>query len=214
MNYERGVLDALANHHGTDKGSFHHDYCRYYERYVEHLRTLPITLLEVGVGGDADENVGGHSLRMWHEYFKRGKIIGVDIYNKVGIMNSRTKFYQISQDDKASLTSMIETEGRPDIIIDDASHINPLTIKTFEILFPLLKNGGIYIVEDLETSYWSDKGYEGSKDPNKGATIVNYLKGMVDSPNSHCFAQSFCNDFSGQIEYIHFFKQTCIIKKI
>lgn len=211
--YKRGLLDSLANKYKTDKGSNHHDYCKYYEPYLAEFKDQPIILLEVGIGGDEDENVGGHSLRMWYEYFKKAKIIGVDLHKKNGIINDRTRFYQISQDDDNSLNGMIKTEGIPSIIIDDASHINPLTIKTFEILFPKLKSGGIYIVEDLETSYWDDYGYNGNKDPKKGDTIVNFLKGLVDTTNSHCFDDKYSNKYSGQIEFIHFFKQTCIIKK-
>lgn len=211
--YERKKLDQLANKHKTDKGSMHHDYCRYYEPYIEEFRHQSINLIEMGVGGDEDENVGGHSLRMWEEYFSKAKIIGVDVHKKNGIMNKRTKFYQISQDDKQQLESMVKTEGVPSIIIDDASHINPLTIETFKIMFPLLSSGGIYIVEDLETSYWNDNGYKGNPNPKKGETIMQFLKELTDSPNSHCFSQVYHNIFSKDIDFIHFFKQTCVIKK-
>lgn len=213
MQYKKGILDRLAIQSGTDKSSKHHDYCKYYECYLKDFKDERIILLEIGVGGDEDELKGGESLRMWYKYFTKAKIIGVDITNKKGIINDRTRFYQISQDNKESLTSMIATEGNPMVIIDDASHINDLTIKTFNILFPLLKSGGIYIVEDLETSYWDDLGYNGNKNPNKGNTIVNYLKGLVDATNSQSFDEKFHNEYSGKIEFIHFFKQTCIIKK-
>lgn len=214
MNYENGYLNALANQYGTDKSSKHHDYCRYYEPYIAPFQNKEITLIEIGVGGDENELVGGHSLRMWHDFLPKAKIVGVDLHPKLGVMNNRTKFYQLSQDDKESLTSMVETEGTPSVIIDDASHINPLTIKTFEIMFPLLASGGIYIVEDLETSYWPDKGYQGASNPKDDKTIMNFLKSLTDAPNSHCFDAKYHDEYSGKIEYIHFFKQTCIIKKI
>jgi len=214
MQYNRGILDKYALQSGTDKSSKHHDYCRYYEPYLRDFQNQPINVLEIGVGGDEDENRGGESLKMWYKYFSKAKIIGVDITNKKGIINDRTKFYQMSQDDKESLTSMIKTEGTPSVIIDDASHISPLTIKTFEILFPLLASGGIYIVEDLETSYWEDLGYKGNKDPKKGKTIVNYLKELVDATNSHCYREEFRDEYSSKIDFIHFFKQTCIIRKV
>ena len=45
-----------------------------------------------------------------------------------------------------------------DIIIDDGSHINEHVIRTFQYLFPKLKPGGIYVVEDTQTSYRQDYG--------------------------------------------------------
>jgi hypothetical protein len=44
-----------------------------------------------------------------------------------------------------------------DIIIDDGSHDPKHQLITFEHLFSNLKPGGIYIIEDIETSYWSHK---------------------------------------------------------
>ena len=59
---------------------------------------------------------------------------------------------------QAFLTSVVDEIGPLDIIIDDGSHLNEHVIRTFEILFPLLNEGGIYAVEDLQTSYWPDHG--------------------------------------------------------
>jgi len=45
-----------------------------------------------------------------------------------------------------------------DIIIDDGSHFPQHQILTFQHLFSVLKPGGLYVVEDLETSYWNSPG--------------------------------------------------------
>ena len=72
--------------------------------------------------------------------------------------------------------------GAPDIIVDDGSHLNEHVIETFEVLFPLLKDGGIYVVEDTQTSYWPD--YGGSSDDLKNAnTLMNFFKTLVDGLN-------------------------------
>lgn len=58
--------------------------------------------------------------------------------------------YGVSQDDEAALAEHIRRlENRPiDLIIDDASHMLNLSIATFEILFPHVRKGGVYILED------------------------------------------------------------------
>jgi demethylmacrocin O-methyltransferase len=49
-----------------------------------------------------------------------------------------------------------------DIILDDGSHINDDVIQSFKIMFPKIRKGGVYIAEDLQTSYWSNHyGYRG-----------------------------------------------------
>ena len=211
MNQQTGVLDLLAIKHATDKSSLHHDYCKYYEKYLEPLRDFPITLLEIGVGGDEDENFGGNSLRMWHDYFKYGKIIGVDISHKKGISNSRTKFYQLDQTNKEGLNVLVKKEGMPDVIIDDASHINELTIKTFGILFPLLKKGGLYIIEDLHSSYTYPYYRDANPNPSEGETAMNFIKRLTDEVNKDFFKDEYKLGY--EIEFIHFYKDMAIIKK-
>jgi hypothetical protein len=48
--------------------------------------------------------------------------------------------------------------GRPDIVLDDGSHRPKHHRITFETLFPLLEDGGLYVVEDLHTAYWKQDG--------------------------------------------------------
>ncbi len=59
-------------------------------------------------------------------------------------------YYRTSQDDESALTAMLEREieGPLDLVIDDASHFYAETRASFEILFPRLKPGGVYAVED------------------------------------------------------------------
>ena len=45
-----------------------------------------------------------------------------------------------------------------DVIIDDGSHDPEDMMLGFDIMFPLLKEGGLYILEDVETSYWNRPG--------------------------------------------------------
>ena len=195
------TLSELALKHGTDKGPQHHNYTAVYEKYLEPLRNTKQCLLELGVGGYHYPDRGGESLRMWVEYAPEWKITGTDLYDK-SFKVPGAVIMQIAQDDKLLLLKSI---GFPTLIIDDASHINPLTIRSFEILWPLLQPGGLYIIEDTETSYWgvaSDGTDYGSNLEGVGG-IVEYMQHKV-----------LCVDHNKQaIEYIHFYKGLIIIKK-
>lgn len=212
------TLNEIGLKHRTDKASSGHDFLKHYETYLAPWRHEPITLLEVGVGGYQFPDRGGESLRMWYEYFTRANIVGIDVYDKAGIMNDRTKFYKGSQTDEGFLKGVVSTEGRPMVIIDDASHINSFTIKTFEILFWELAPGGIYIYEDTHTSYWQ-RDYGGSPEPNAPGTSISFLKNLVDTLQFDSVAEPFVNTYPavkyrGYIEFIHFYRNTCIIKKL
>ena len=96
---------------------------------------------------------------MWHEYFSSGLVVGLDLKpNPLKDMPERMRFYQGSQDDEA-LLEMIASECAPDgfdIVIDDASHIGRLARASYRHPFEKhVKQGGIYVVEDWGTGYWS-----------------------------------------------------------
>ena len=54
----------------------------------------------------------------------------------------------------ASIKDQIQEKYKTlDLIIDDGSHVNELTFKTFNLYWPLLKDGGTYIIEDTHCCY-------------------------------------------------------------
>lgn len=144
-------LDEIALQHQTDKASDVHDYCRtVYESLFEPLRTDPITLLELGVSE-------GSSIRTWRDYFPNATIIGVDNNLQVGLdkdlkhldLNELNIFlYELDQADP-QLPTVIAEHIPLDIVIDDCSHDNSMTAASFNLLWPCLKPGGLYIIEDL-----------------------------------------------------------------
>jgi len=58
--------------------------------------------------------------------------------------------YRTSQDDETALGEVLarEMDGPLDLVIDDASHAYEQTRNSFEILFPRLRPGGLYVIED------------------------------------------------------------------
>lgn len=176
-------LDSLAIKYETDKYNGHW-YTPHYDFHFKKLRNKKINLVEIGVGGYDSPQEGGNSLRMWKEYFKKGMIYGIDIHEKTGLEQDRIKIFKGSQTDKQFLEEVCQQIGPIDIIIDDGSHINGHVIASFKILFPLLKTGGIYVIEDLQTSYWPYEGFGGdSENLNNPRTSMSFLKSLTDGLN-------------------------------
>lgn len=173
-------LSELARKHGTDKEG-PHSYTEAYERHLGHLRNAPITLLEIGVGGYADPDQGGESLRMWKEYFPFARIIGLDIEDKAGLAEDRITILRGDQGDTAFLERLASVYGPFDVVIDDGSHRCNDVNASFAVLYPHLTEDGIYAIEDLQTSYWET--YGGSSSPNRHGTSMTMLQSLVDGLN-------------------------------
>ncbi|MFN7014545.1 MAG: class I SAM-dependent methyltransferase [Bacteroidia bacterium] len=176
-----GNLNKLARIYKTDKWG-EHFYTPHYMTHLKNYRFQRVNLLEIGVGGYDDPQAGGFSLRMWKKYFPFGKIFSLDIYDKSPLQENRIKIYKGSQVDLALLERIANDMGTIDIIIDDGSHINEHVIETFKYLFPKLKNGGVYVIEDTQTSYWEDFGGS-SQDLNNPNTMMNFFKAFIDGLN-------------------------------
>lgn len=139
-------LHEIGTKHKTDK-AITHLYMYNYEKHFADRRDKDFTLLEIGVAGKA-------SINTWREYFTKASVWGIDNNPDCegeGIFIGS----QVDTDFLDKVFSVIET---PEIIIDDASHYGPNTIKTFEYLFPKLVSGGLYVVEDSHCFYDSTYG--------------------------------------------------------
>jgi SAM-dependent methyltransferase len=124
-----------------------------YDDYFATIRDNPIALLELGVAN-------GESLKTFARYFEHGRIIGLDVEDRRLDFSSHPNvcFEVGDQRDGARLAQVCATHAPEglDIVIDDASHLGTWSLKSYRALFPFLKPGGFYIVEDWATGYWAD----------------------------------------------------------
>lgn len=135
-------LAAFARAYQTDKcdqGCVPHHYDLIYDGLFRPLRDQPIRLLEIGI-------LRGESLRLWRDYFKKGKVFGLDIEPKE---IEGTICFQGDQADAELLERIGRLQGPFDIIIDDGSHVGKNTTASFRVLSKHLTINGMYIVEDL-----------------------------------------------------------------
>jgi hypothetical protein len=207
----RRNLKILATIYGSDKWNFHW-YAQHYEQCLASIRRKRLNLLEIGIGGYADPKAGGSSLRMWRAYLPHAHVYGIDIYDKTAHNERRITTFAGSQIDTGFLDSVVEKIGRIDLIVDDGSHINAHVIATFRHLFPHLADGGLYIVEDIETSYWPSDG--NVTDRNDPQTSMGFFKSLVDGLNHeefhHVYEPTY---FDLNIKSIFFYHNLVIINK-
>lgn len=174
-------LSRLAARFGSDKWGTH-SYTQHYQHHFEPYRDRPLALLELGIGGYADRAQGGASLRMWKSYFRRAMVYGVDIVDKGGLEQQRIVPFQGDQSNPESLLEIVAQTGPLDIVIDDGSHRSEHVITSFHTLFPKVRPGGLYVIEDLLTSYWP--GWGGSSEQlDSPATSIGFLKTLIDGLN-------------------------------
>ncbi|EQD84822.1 demethylmacrocin O-methyltransferase [Saccharopolyspora erythraea NRRL 2338] len=172
-------LNALAIRYGTDKWGGLHWYTPHYERHFADLRDEPVRLLEIGIGGYDVDGFGGGSLKMWKRYFRRGLVHGLDIYDKSFLDGTRIRTLRGDQNDPAYLTAIAEEMGPFDIVVDDGSHVGEHQLTSFHALFPHIRPGGFYVIEDLHTSYWPE--YGGTDAPVRGSgTALGLLTQLLD----------------------------------
>jgi hypothetical protein len=184
-NLYRNNLSKLALAFGSDKAG-DHSYTQHYQQHFQFLRRKKLNILEIGIGGYGDSKRGGESLRMWKSYFSKSNIFGIDIQDKHFHDEYRIRTFQGSQIDDNFIMKVVDAIGNIDIIIDDGSHYNNHVIESFKLLFPALSIGGIYVVEDLQTSYWTEIAgidWGGSKDLNAPHTSMNFFKCLIDGLN-------------------------------
>jgi hypothetical protein len=203
------TLDQIAIECGTDKASNGHNYTPIYERHISHLRNESFSLLEVGVGGYEYPDRGGQSIRMWERYFPKAQIYCADVHAK-HLNFDRATFIHAGQDSKELAQSARIIQ--PLAIIDDASHINDLTIQTFKNLWPTLAPGGFYIIEDLHTAYWPEE-YNGQNDLcTTHKSVMGFLFELQQDLNAEWTIPASKRIFPG-IESITMYKSIAIIKK-
>lgn len=152
-------LSNLATKHRCNKNNHIHNgvyLVDIYEQYFDKIKNNNISFLEIGV-------YEGASIGMWLEYFNNIDLYMIDI-------DPNTKKYERpkvditigSQADENIIKSITDKCNSFDIILDDGSHINELTLKSFDLLWKYLKPGGLYIIEDTHCTYepnisnWSD----------------------------------------------------------
>jgi hypothetical protein len=181
-------------------------YFEIYDRHFSRFRGKEITLLEIGV-------FQGGSLQMWRNYFgDKAKIIGLDINPKCRELEKEGFTIFIgSQSDRKFLKDLRNKLPRLDILIDDGGHTMRQQIVTYEELFDHINEEGIYLCEDLHTSYFLEQG-GGHK---RRGTFIEYSKNLIDKLNAYHSEQRSLQvtPFTKSVDSIHYYDSIIVIEK-
>jgi len=96
---------------------------------------------------------------MWDQYFPRARVVGLDIVDKKSLNLPSVETYVCDAEDSTSLEFVLKTNGLfpIDIFVDDGGHTMQQQQVTLKTVLPHMREGGIYILEDLHTSYFPSK---------------------------------------------------------
>jgi len=171
-------LAELFNKYGSDKDR--NGYSHLYSILFDKIKNDELNVLEIGIGTMIpnvsssmkgympDTYLPGASLRAWNDYFPNSQIYGVDIQIDTQINENRIKTYLADSTNENTVNELMKNINiKFDIIIDDGWHLDEAQKKTLKNFFPYLKDGGLYVIEDI---------YPGSnitKTPYEIKNIVN-----------------------------------------
>ncbi len=202
-------MNDLEKYFYNNPGRLIHKWTHYFEAYETHFRRFrgrKVVVAEIGV-------YHGGSLQMWKHYFgSEAEIYGIDLnplckqYEEDGI-----KILIGSQSDRKFLRDVKNKIPPIDILIDDGGHTMRQQIVTFEELFDHVKPDGVYLCEDIQTSYILTYG-GGHK---RKQSFIEYSKNLIDQLHAYHSTQSSLkvNDFTRQVKSIHYYDSILVIEK-
>ena len=202
--------NPLAEHFFNNPGrlmqKWHH-YFDIYHRHFQFFRGRSPVVLEIGV-------FHGGSLQMWKKYFGPGaQIVGIDIDPRCrDLEEDGIRVLIGNQADRGFLAGVREQVPHIDIVIDDGGHTMPQQITSFEELYSHIQPNGIYLCEDLHTSYAPNfnGGYR------REGTFIEYAKGLVDRLHAwYTFEpERFAVDELTRTTYaLHFYDSVLVVEK-
>lgn len=200
------LADWFARHEGRLVVKWSH-YLDIYHRHFARYRGRAPVVLEIGV-------YHGGSLQMWRDYFGPDcRLYGVDIEPRCkAFEDAQTKIVIGDQADRGFLARLRAEVPRVDVLIDDGGHTMAQQIATFEELFPHVADDGVYLCEDLHTSYWGKFGGGYRRE----GTFIEYSKGLVDQLNAwHSIEPGLFqeSDFTGTAHGLYYYDSVLVIEK-
>jgi cephalosporin hydroxylase len=202
--------NPLRAYFENNDGRLIHKWMHYFDIYDRHFRPFrgkPVNVVEFGVSH-------GGSLQMWKHYFgPRARITGVDIMPKCAqLAEDRIDIVIGDQEDRAFLRSLARELGSVDVLIEDGGHSATQQINTFEEFWPYITNGGVFLMEDLHTSYWPkyDGGYK------RPGTFIEYAKDLIDQQHAWHSREKdkfAVNDYTRTIRGMHVYDSIIVFEK-
>jgi hypothetical protein len=208
-----GELQSIGVRNGTDKADTNHTfkgqtYLDVYERYFAPVREQVKCVLELGI-------LGGKSLKTWRDYFPHAEVWGLDIDPAANLdYGERIHCVTGSQDDPKALDQCAPGQEF-DIVVDDGSHLVVHLIASHDLLWPRVKPGGFYVMEDLPCTYLDLKPY------HKVWPGQSFNPETTDMKNNRFLFDAWLKEKIGRLDgpwgdvrWIHFEAMQCWMRKV
>lgn len=171
-------MNSLEAYFNSNNGPLLNKWLHYfdiYDRHFSRFRGQEIVMVEIGV-------FHGGSIGMWKEYFgPNAKLVGVDVNPRCRkFADDQVDIVIGDQSNREFLRDLRDRYPRIDILLDDGGHRMHHQITTFEEMFGAVAPEGVYLVEDVHTSYWPEYG-GGLGNPG---SFIEYGKRLIDELNS------------------------------
>lgn len=202
-------MNEFEQYFRQNSGRLIHKWTHYFEIYHRHFarfKDRDIVLLEIGVSQ-------GGSLQMWKKYFgPKAKIYGIDINPQCkDLEGENIEIFIGSQSDRKFLREVRKAIPPIDILIDDGGHTMRQQIVSYQEMFGHVKSHGVYLCEDLHTSYWLNwgGGYR------RRGTFIEYSKRFIDSLHAYHSKQRGLrvDEFTRSVDSIHYYDSVLVIEK-
>lgn len=179
-------------------------YFEIYDRHFSKFRGEEINVVEIGVQH-------GGSARMWRDYFgPKATIYGIDKDPRcAGIAEKGIEIIIGDQSNRDFLDQVRRFVPQMDILIDDGGHTMEQQIITFEELYPHIRPKGVYLCEDLHTSYWNKWGGGFERD----GTFIEFSKRMIDWLHAWHSDEIEVSDFTKTTDSLHFYDSVLVVEK-
>lgn len=183
----------------------------YEDYFLKFINNRSIKILEIGV-------YRGESLKLWDSYFSNiddRVVLGIESDKSCPNSIGKIKIYKGDQRNKSFLENVVKENGSFDIIIDDGSHWSIDQKAAFCYLYDYINPSGIYIIEDIYSSYhkkWTDKC-------KSDELFIPYLKTKIDDLNSSWYRaqnwlpETMVDGFESETKSIHFHSSFVVVEK-
>ncbi|TFB02698.1 8-demethyl-8-alpha-L-rhamnosyl tetracenomycin-C 2'-O-methyltransferase [Trichoderma ghanense] len=178
-------FEQTAQKYGTDKVTTH-KYQFMYDKYLSGIREEETKVLEIGLGCNMDYGPGA-SYYTWLEYLPFVDLFFIEYdaqcAQKYQDVTANAHVFIGDQADAVFLnkfTAEATAGGLFDVIIDDGGHTMTQQITSLEYLWKAVKPGGLYVIEDLQTSYWETFGGDPAGRRSSKETTMAYVFQLID----------------------------------
>lgn len=203
---EMKTLDNIGIEEGSDRSSRTHNYLNQYETFIQKYRNSTMNILEIGGRTSA-------SARLWTRFFPNATLHVIDTHPTSELYSiPRVKVLQIDNYSKESIAKVAEVI-QPTLALDDGTHKWSHQMAGLHSIFPSIKPGGLFIIEDLQTSFGPYEKTHGDTDESTANFLLRFASGLLAgtlAPKPNNTAERY---LTASIDKISFIRQAAILHK-